>query len=151
MVFQERLGTIYDKTQRIRQLSQRLASHLGWDQDQSTIDRTALLCKADLVTNMVNEFPELQGVMGREYAKLSGEGEDVATGIFEHYLPRFAGDDLPGSKTGTVVGLADRMDTIVGSFAVGMIPTGSHGSLWVAATNLGGAADRSRSEAGDLD
>ena len=125
VVFQERLGTIYDKTQRIRQLSQRLASHLGWDQDQSTIDRTALLCKADLVTNMVNEFPELQGVMGREYAKLSGEGEDVATGIFEHYLPRFAGDDLPGSKTGTVVGLADRMDTIVGSFAVGMIPTGS--------------------------
>ena len=87
--------------------------------------RAAQLCKADLVTTMVKEFPSLQGVMGREYAQLSGEAAAVTQAVEEHYLPRFAGDRLPGSLLGSLVGLADRLDTICGCFGVGLIPSGS--------------------------
>jgi glycyl-tRNA synthetase beta chain len=91
----------------------------------SEVKRVAFLCKADLVTGMVGEFPELQGVMGREYARLAGEKEDVAQALLEHYLPRFAGDVVPRSHLAALVGIADRLDTIVGCFGVGLVPTGT--------------------------
>ncbi|MEG3071265.1 MAG: glycine--tRNA ligase subunit beta [Candidatus Syntrophopropionicum ammoniitolerans] len=87
--------------------------------------RAAALTKADLVTNMVNEFPELQGYMGREYALRGGEQQAVGQAIFEHYLPRFAGDRLPQTVAGKILSIADKMDTIVGCFAIGIQPTGS--------------------------
>jgi glycyl-tRNA synthetase beta chain len=87
--------------------------------------RAAMLCKADLVTGMVGEFPNLQGVVGREYALISGEDEDVADAIFEHYLPAFAGDRLPSGPIGDFISIADKVDTIVGCFGVGLIPTGA--------------------------
>ena len=87
--------------------------------------RAAYLAKADLATRMVYEFPELQGIMGREYARRSGEDEAVALAIYEHYLPRHAGDRLPESPAGMLVALADRMDTLAGCFRLGLVPTGS--------------------------
>ena len=87
--------------------------------------RTSLLCKADLVTGMVGEFPKLQGIVGREYARLSKERPEVAEAIYEHYLPGFAGDRLPSSPIGDIVSIADKMDTIVGCFGVGLLPTGT--------------------------
>jgi glycyl-tRNA synthetase beta chain len=126
VTFQEDLGTMRDKVDRIVDISQRLADQLELGEtEQQDIESTALLCKADLVTQMVYEFPELQGVMGQKYALVSGESEAVATGIFEHYLPRSADDDLPESIVGQVVGIADRLDTLVGIFGLGMLPTGS--------------------------
>lgn len=126
MVFQEKLGTIYDKVERLERLAGIIAGLLDLDQDtRSLVQRAARLCKADLATRMVFEFPELQGAMGRQYARLSGEDEAVAGAIYEHYLPRYAGDELPVGIVGIVVGLADKMDTIVGSFTVGIQPTGS--------------------------
>jgi glycyl-tRNA synthetase beta chain len=94
-------------------------------EDKEVAVRGALLCKADLVTEMVGEFPQLQGVMGREYALLSGEDPVVAQAIFEHYLPRFASDELPASPAGAMVSIADKIDTIVGCFGVGLVPTGT--------------------------
>ncbi len=137
IVFQERLGTVFQKTERIRRVAGSLAKHLHWDDWAVDVDRTAVLCKADLVSHMVYEFPELQGVMGREYAKLNGESEMVAEGIFEHYLPRFAGDQVPKQRTGIAVGLADRIDTIVGCFAIGLIPTGSQDPYGLRRRTLG--------------
>jgi glycyl-tRNA synthetase beta chain len=126
VTFQEDLGSIKNKVDRILKVSQEIAQQLELDsQQQQEIARTALLCKADLVTQMVYEFPELQGVMGEKYALVSEESESVAKGIFEHYLPRGAGDIMPETITGCVVGLADRLDTLVGIFGLGMIPTGS--------------------------
>lgn len=126
VTFQEELGTMRDKVDRIMELSQQIAQQLGLTQQQhEEIESTALLCKADLVTQMVYEFPELQGVMGQKYALVSGESEAVAQGIFEHYLPRGADDIMPQSLTGQVVGIADRLDTLVSIFGLGMIPTGS--------------------------
>ena len=87
--------------------------------------RAAKLCKADLVTNMVFEFTELQGIMGRDYAQVSGENEEVCQGIFEHYLPRFAGDILPETNTGIALSIADKLDSIAGFFAIGIKPSGS--------------------------
>ena len=110
---------------RIEAISAGLTRLLGFSQHTEAILRTAKLSKADLVTQMVNEFPELQGVMGEKYALLQGEEPDVAVGIREHYLPRFAGDDLPQTPAGIVVSLADKFDTLVGYFALGKIPTGS--------------------------
>ena len=126
VVFQEQLGTVYEKMERIRSLTGWLADALGAGEETRRVAmRAAELAKADLVTQMVYEFPELQGVMGREYALLSGEGEAVAQAIFEHYLPRHAGDALPESLAGSIVSVADKLDTIVGCFGVGLIPTGS--------------------------
>lgn len=126
VVFQQRLGTLYDKTERIRHLAATLGAELRVDEEQLRAAREgARLAKADLVTLMVQEFPELQGVMGREYAKSSGEDAAVAEVIYEHYLPRYAGDRLPQTDAGRIVSIADKVDTIVGCFGVGLIPTGS--------------------------
>lgn len=126
VVFQEKLGTVYNKIERIERLTGIIADSLGLSPETRRIAlRAAHLAKADLVTNMVKEFTELQGVMGREYAKLEGEPNEVAQAIFEHYLPRGAGDQLPETIPGMAVALADKIDTIVGSFNVGLIPTGS--------------------------
>ncbi|MCQ2560115.1 MAG: glycine--tRNA ligase subunit beta [Clostridia bacterium] len=126
IVWQESLGSIYGKVERIAALTQWLGSKLAASaEEQKTADRSALLCKADLVTSMVYEFTELQGVMGREYAVQNGEGQAVAQAIFEHYLPRFAGDELPASLPGQILALADKMDSLVGCFGIGILPTGS--------------------------
>lgn len=126
VVYQEGLGTIYDKVNRITDIAKSLCKLLDLDIETKVVLRTAHLAKADLVTNMVNEFPELQGVMGSTYALLSGEEQLVAAGIADHYKPRFANDDLPQSKTGIIVGIADKIDTLVGYFGLGKLPTGSH-------------------------
>lgn len=126
IVFQERLGTVYEKAERIRRLARFLGERIdAGEAVLATADRAAFLAKADLATQMVYEFPELQGVMGREYALLSGEEEAVAQAILEHYLPRHAGDELPKSLPGCLVSVADKLDTIAGCFGVGLVPTGS--------------------------
>ncbi len=126
VTFAEGLGSMRDKVERIRQISRLIAAALNLDpQEQALVDRTAFLCKADLVTQMVYEFPELQGIMGAEYARGDGEPEAVAEGIEQHYWPLGAGEALPISLTGRVVGWADRLDTLVGMFHLGRIPTGS--------------------------
>ena len=126
VTFQEDLGSMREKVDRIIDTAKTIAEQLNTDESQQNeIESTALLCKADLVTQMVYEFPELQGVMGEKYAVVSGESPTVAKGIFEHYLPRGAGDVMPSTLNGQVVGLADRLDTLVGIFGLGMIPTGS--------------------------
>jgi len=124
VVFQEKLGTYYEKVERIVKLACYLADKIAPDSKEIS-ERGAFLCKADLVTQMVYEFPDLQGIMGREYARLSGEKQEVADAIYEHYLPRFAGDKLPDSRAGDIVSIADKIDTIIGCFGVGLIPTGS--------------------------
>jgi glycyl-tRNA synthetase beta chain len=124
--FFKKLGSMYHKVERLTKLSESMGKYLGLDEDGIKVSRrVAELCKADLTTKMVYEFPELQGTMGREYSLLSGEDARVAQGIFEHYLPRYAEDELPQSMEGTVVALADRVDSLVGCFSVGAIPTGS--------------------------
>jgi glycyl-tRNA synthetase beta chain len=126
VTFQDELGSVRQKVARIEKIASQIADQLAVSQAERTdILRAALLCKADLVTQMVYEFPELQGVMGSKYAAASGESEAVATAIFEHYLPKGAGDSLPQTLTGRVVGLADRLDTLVSIFGLGMLPTGS--------------------------
>lgn len=126
VTFQQKLGSVRKKVERLGAIAARIGQQLSvTTEQQSDIDRAALLCKADLVTQMVGEFPELQGVMGQTYARSSGEPEAVAIAIFEHYLPRGADDDLPQSLTGQVVGIADRLDTLVSIFALGMLPSGS--------------------------
>lgn len=126
VVFQDGLGTIYDKALRLEVLAGYIADVIGAnEQDKKDAVRAAKLAKADLVTGMVTEFTELQGVMGREYALLDGETKAVAQAIDEHYMPRFAGDSQPASVAGRIVSLADKIDTIVGTFSRGLIPTGS--------------------------
>lgn len=126
VVFQEGLGSIYDKAQRLEALSAFIADELQVSgQDKADALRAARLAKADLVTGMVTEFTELQGVMGREYALLDGENAAVAQAIDEHYMPRFAGDAQPASTAGRIVSLADKLDNIVATFSRGLIPTGS--------------------------
>lgn len=125
VVFQAKLGTVYDKSLRIEKLANDILEKLNEADIKEDTLRAAKLCKADLVTGMVFEFTELQGVMGREYAKVSGENENVAEAIFEHYLPRFAGDMLPATKSGIVLSIADKLDSIAGFFAIGIQPTGS--------------------------
>ena len=126
VVFQEGLGTVYEKSLRLEKLAAKIAGAIGAsDAEKKAAERAARLSKADLVTGMVTEFTELQGVMGKEYARLDGESEDVALAIDEHYMPRFAGDALPKTCAGLVVSLADKMDNIVATFSRGLIPTGS--------------------------
>jgi glycyl-tRNA synthetase beta chain len=124
VIFQAALGTSYEKVIRIRELAVHLAEELA-PEDKAVVARGAFLCKADLVTGMVGEFPQLQGVMGREYARLESEDPAVAQVISEHYLPRFAGDALPASSAGALVSIADKVDTVIGCFGVGLIPTGT--------------------------
>ena len=126
IVFQEGLGTMYDKAQRLKKLSAVIAARIGISPvDMPAVERGAELAKADLVTGMVCEFTELQGVMGREYALLSGESQVAADTVFEHYLPRFAGDILPRTLAGRAVAIADKLDNIITTFSRGLIPTGS--------------------------
>jgi glycyl-tRNA synthetase beta chain len=126
VTFQAQLGSVKAKVDRIINIAQKISHQLNLPgHEQLLINRAALLCKADLVTQMVGEFPELQGNMGQKYALASGEPQAVADGIFEHYLPRGAGDKLPHSLTGQIVGLADRLDTLVSIFGLGMLPSGS--------------------------
>jgi len=121
-MFQSKLGTMKEKSQRVCAMAEQIAPLLAVD--PAVARRAGLLCKADLMTQMVAEFPEVQGVMGREYARKQGLGEDVALAIWEHYLPRGAGDDLPKTSAGAVVSLADRLDTITGCFGAGLRPKG---------------------------
>ncbi|KAM3116169.1 glycine--tRNA ligase subunit beta [Phormidesmis sp. 146-33] len=126
VTFQQDLGSVRAKVDRIVAIANLISDQLHITDDAHTyIQRAALLCKADLVTQMVGEFPELQGVMGQKYALTSQESEAVATAIFEHYLPKGAGDSLPQTLAGQVVGLSDRLDTLVSIFGLGLIPTGS--------------------------
>lgn len=123
--FQEGLGNMYDKSERLVKMAEMLRFAINTPVDEEELRRCALLCKTDLVTGMVIEFTELQGVMGREYALLDGEKLEVATGIFEHYLPRFAGDALPATTIGRIVGIGDKLDNICATFSRGLAPTGS--------------------------
>lgn len=128
LTFQESLGSYYDKAVRLEGLTARLGMLLGLADDNGELDlaiRAARLAKADLTTSMVVEMTSLQGIMGREYAHLSGEPEMVQQAIAEHYLPRYAGDALPQSEAGIAIALADRLDSLVGLFSVGMEPTGA--------------------------
>ncbi|MFD1018789.1 glycine--tRNA ligase subunit beta [Thalassobacillus hwangdonensis] len=126
MVFQEELGTLADKISRTVKLVDKIANRVNVDEQTKTdAIRAAEISKFDLVTHMVDEFPELQGIMGEKYANLFGEKEAVARGIREHYMPTHANGELPESDVGSVVSLADKLDTIVGSFSIGLIPTGS--------------------------
>jgi glycyl-tRNA synthetase beta chain len=124
VVFHSLLGTSYEKMERFRELAVSLSRQLA-PESADAVARAATLCKADIVTEMVGEFPSLQGVMGRQYARLSGEPPEVAEALFTHYLPRHADDELPQDKVGALVGLADRLDTICGCFGVGLSPTGT--------------------------
>ena len=125
VVFQDKLGTMGDKVRRLEKLTAALVETLGHKEHQETALRTAILAKCDLASQMVYEFPELQGLMGEKYALAQGEEPAVAAGIREHYMPRFSGDSLPETVEGRMVSLADKLDTLVGYFAVGRIPTGS--------------------------
>ena len=121
----DKLGTMAEKTDRIRALGVFLANAVGQSAVLSTVERAATLCKADLNSAMVGEFPELQGVMGRQYALHDKEPHAVALAIFEHYLPRGAGDGLPTEHAGAIIGLADRLDSLCGLFGIGKKPTGA--------------------------
>ena len=124
VVYQQKLGTSFEKMERFRSLAEELADQLNPSAKEQA-SRAAYLCKADLVSGMVGEFPEVQGIMGREYALLEGESADIANAIAEHYLPTQAGGELPASDVGSFVSIADKIDTICGCFGVGLIPTGA--------------------------
>lgn len=128
VVFQEGLGSVYEKTERLVKLVEKISDLLGGKvsvEESKNAIRAAEISKADLVTGMVTEFTELQGVMGREYAKLDGENPEVAAAIDEHYMPRFAGDSQPKTTAGKILSLADKVDNIVATFSRGLVPTGS--------------------------
>jgi glycyl-tRNA synthetase beta chain len=124
VLFHERLGSIMDKVERLSVLASYLGQKLALI-SENRIARAAYLCKGDLVSSMVYEFPELQGIMGRYYAHKSGEEAEVSQAIFEHYLPRFAGDQLPQTHTGIVLSLSEKIDNLIGCYAIGIKPSGS--------------------------
>ncbi|MGF7185505.1 glycyl-tRNA synthetase beta chain [Desulfitispora alkaliphila] len=126
IVFHEEIGTVAEKVKRMIDMTDYLAKHIkATDQTKEEANRVATIAKGDLVSHMVYEFPELQGVMGAYYAKAHGESGEVSRGIREHYLPRYAGDDLPQTESGWIVSFADKLDTIVDCFGIGIQPTGS--------------------------
>ncbi|MEK7275644.1 MAG: glycine--tRNA ligase subunit beta, partial [Candidatus Desantisbacteria bacterium] len=130
VVWQEKAGTLYEKTQRIVEIAARITEKLNLVRKTAPLDvemvkRAALLCKADLLTEMVGEFPTLQGIMGYHYALSDGESEDVALAVRDHYLPKSFDDDVPQTLMGAIVSIADKIDSIVACFNVGLIPTGS--------------------------
>jgi glycyl-tRNA synthetase beta chain len=135
MKFQEKLGTLYDKQERVSELTAVIAEKIGAEPRQAK--RAAMLSKCDLVTSMVYEFPELQGIMGRYYATHDGEPAAVAIAIEEHYQPRFAGDKLPASSTGQALAIADRLDSLTGIFAAGQAPTGDRDPFALRRASLG--------------
>ena len=135
VVYQRGLGSLYDKSERTAALASWVAVQLGIDAD--SIERAAMLCKCDLLTGMVGEFPDLQGTMGRYYATSDGEPEEVAAAIGEHYQPRFAGDALPESGAGQVLAIADRLDTLAGVFTIGKKPSGNRDPFGLRRAALG--------------
>lgn len=135
VTFQTQLGSLFDKTERVRALARSIAQAIGGD--PALADRAAQLSKCDLLTNMVGEFPELQGLMGRYYAQFDGEHAEVAEAQREQYLPRFAGDELPGTRTGMAVAIADKLDTISGIYATGQKPTGTRDPFGLRRAALG--------------
>ena len=135
IVFQQQLGTVYEKSERISELAGHISNIIGSDPTKAA--RAALLAKADLITDMVFEFTDLQGLMGYHYALNDGEDIEVAQAINEQYLPKFAGDELPESKTGITLALADRLDTLTGMFGIGQPPTGSKDPFALRRATLG--------------
>jgi glycyl-tRNA synthetase beta chain len=124
VVYHNKLGTQGERVQRVQAIARAIGQQLGGDALSSQADQAALLAKADLLTDMVGEFPELQGIMGRYYAQHDGLSDDIAFAIEDHYKPRFAGDELPRNMAGICVALADKLETLVGMFGIGQIPTG---------------------------
>jgi glycyl-tRNA synthetase beta chain len=124
VVYHNKLGTQGERVDRVRAIAKVIGAQLGDDHLAHEADRAAELAKADLLTDMVGEFPELQGIMGRYYALNDGLGEEIADAIEDHYKPRFAGDSLPRNRLGIVVALADKVETLAGLFAIGQLPTG---------------------------
>ena len=124
VVYHNKLGSQGERTQRVRAIAKAIGQQLGGDKLAALADQAAMLAKADLVTDMVGEFPELQGIMGRYYAQHEGLDNDIAYAIEDHYKPRFAGDELPRNQVGTCVALADKLETLVGMFGIGNAPTG---------------------------
>jgi len=124
VVFHSKLGTSYEKMERFKALAEYMADKVA-PGEKGVVSRAAYLCKADLVTGTVGEFPELQGAIGRAYARSAGEQEAVAQAIYEHYLPTHAGGDLPSGIAGALISIADKMDTLVGCFGIGQIPSGT--------------------------
>jgi glycyl-tRNA synthetase beta chain len=122
VVFQKQLGTIADKSKRVAAIAEKIAEVIGGE--PAFAARAALLAKCDLMTEMVGEFPELQGIMGRYYANHDGEPAEVAAALDEQYMPRFAGDQLPQGKTGQALAVADKLDTLIGIFGIGQVPSG---------------------------
>lgn len=135
VLFQKELGTLHDKSERLVVLAAHIADALGDDADAAR--RAAVLAKCDLLSGMVGEFPELQGIMGRYYARHDGERDTVAQALEEQYRPRFAGDDLPASNTGRALAIADKLDTLVGIFAIGQAPTGDRDPFALRRSALG--------------
>ena len=135
VVFQDKLGSLYDKTIRVAALSKKIATRIG--ADQTLAERAALISKSDLITDMVGEFADLQGIMGRYYAIEDGEHPDVAEAQLEQYLPRFSGDDVPATAVGATLAISDKLDTIVGIFSVGQQPSGSRDPFALRRASLG--------------
>jgi glycyl-tRNA synthetase beta chain len=135
VTFQTQLGSLHDKTERVRALARSIATAIGGD--PRLADRAAELAKCDLLSSMVGEFPELQGLMGRYYAQLDGEHAEVCQALREQYLPRYAGDALPATKTGMAVAIADKLDTIAGIYATGQKPTGTRDPFGLRRAALG--------------
>jgi glycyl-tRNA synthetase beta chain len=135
IVFQIDLGSVYAKTERVAAIAEQIANRMG--SDAKLARRAAELSKSDLVTDMVGEFDDLQGVMGRDYALHEGENQEVAEALFEQYLPRFSGDIVPNTNTGIALALADRLDSLVGIFSIGQQPSGSRDPFALRRASLG--------------
>ncbi|MFL0801004.1 MAG: glycine--tRNA ligase subunit beta [Agarilytica sp.] len=135
VTFQAQLGSVYDKTERIKRLSGFIAQALNTD--VALAERAAELCKSDLVSAMVYEFPDMQGIAGSHYARNDGETDEIAEAMTEQYMPKFAGDDVPASTTGAIIALADRIDTVTGIFGIGQKPTGSKDPFALRRASLG--------------
>jgi glycyl-tRNA synthetase beta chain len=135
VVYQRGLGTLFDKSHRIGRIAAWLADQLG--ADKAAVERAAALAKCDLLTGMVGEFPDLQGIMGRYYALSDGEPDAVADAIAEHYQPRFAGDELPESQAGQVLAVAEKLDTLAGIFSIGKKPSGNRDPFGLRRAALG--------------
>jgi glycyl-tRNA synthetase beta chain len=134
VVFQAKLGSVYDRTKRLQELARYIAGELNLSEDdKKKVEMAALLSKTDLVTQMVKEFPDLQGVVGREYAKRTGEDKEVAKALYEHYLPKGPNDPLPSGSISAILAIADKIDSIAGFYSIGLVPTGSdepYGIRW---------------------
>ena len=135
VIFQQKLGTVHDKTERLAALAPKIAALTGANTEWA--ERAAKLCKSDLVTEMVFEFADMQGIAGYYYAENDKEPLEVAKAMYEQYMPKFAGDELPKSNTGTVIALADRLDTLVGIFGIGQPPSGSRDPFALRRASLG--------------